>query len=180
MTLTKLKPTLLAAELTGVSDSLESKTVKVWIDTLATHLTNWIVWFSKETMKATMLSCLERYPNTALILECAERIMQKASNVKSEGECCTNYKSHNTAYRVYIAASGLIVHISRAYGGHASDKFIVQDSGVLTRLVPGNGVVSDRGSAILVLLLPLREELNSPAFSSVSPSKSCCSHSVLN
>ena len=138
MTLTKLKPTLLVAELTGVSDSFESKTVKVWIDTLATHLTNWIVWFSKETMKATMLSCLERYPNTALILECAERIMQKASNVKSEGECCTNYKSHNTAYRVYIAASGLIVLISRAYGGHASDKFIVQDSGVLTRLVPGS------------------------------------------
>ena len=104
--------------------------------------------------------------------------MQKASNVKSEG--CTNYKSHNTAYRVYIAASGLIVLISRAYGGHASDKFIVQDSGVLNRLVLGNGVMSDRVSAILVLLLPLRVKLKSPAFSPVSPSKSCCSHSVLN
>ena len=55
MTLTKLKPTLLVAELTDVSDSFESKTVKVWIDTLATHLTNWIVWFSKETTEATML-----------------------------------------------------------------------------------------------------------------------------
>ena len=57
------------------------------------------------------------------------------------------------------------MHISRAYGGHASDKFIVQDCGILNRLVPGDEVMADRGFTIQDLLFPLRVKLNIPAFS---------------
>ena len=99
MTLMKLKLNLLAADLSrryGVSDSLVSKTVKFWIDTLAIHLNNLIVWLPREIIKATMPSCFERYPNTTCVLDCAETIMQKASNLKSRGESYSNYKSHNT------------------------------------------------------------------------------------
>ena len=166
MTLMKLKLNLLVADLTrrfSVSDSLVSKTVKFWIDT---HLTNLIVWLPREIIKATMPSCFERYPNTACILDCAETIMQKASNLKSRGESYSNYKSHNTVkYCVSIAPSGLIMHISRAYGGRASDKFIEQDCGILNRLVPGDEVMADRGFTIQDLLFPLRVKLNIPAFS---------------
>ena len=97
MTLMQLN--LIVADLSqrfGVSDSLVSKTVKFWIDTLAIHLTNLIVWLPREIIKATMPSCFERYPNTTCILDCAETIMQKASNLKSKGESYSNYKSYNT------------------------------------------------------------------------------------
>ena len=70
-----LKLNLLVADLSwqfGVSDSFVSKTVKFWIDTLAIHLTNLIVWLPREIIKATMPSCLERYPNTTRILDGAE------------------------------------------------------------------------------------------------------------
>ena len=76
MTLMKLKLNLLVADLSrwfGVSDdSLVSKTVKFWIDTLAIHLTNLIVWLPREIIKVTMPSCFKRYPNTTCILDCAE------------------------------------------------------------------------------------------------------------
>ena len=86
--------------------------------------------------------------------------------MKSRGESYSNYKSHNTVkYCVSIAPSGLIMHISRAYGGRASDKFIVQDCGILNRLVPGDEVMADRGFTIHDLLFPLRVKLNIPAFS---------------
>ena len=112
-----------------------------------------------------MPSCFERYPNTTCILDCTETIMQKASNLKSRGESYSNYKSHNTVkYCVLIAPNGLM-HISRAYGGRASDKFIVQDCGILNRLVPGDEVMADRGFTVQDLLFPLRVKLNIPAFS---------------
>ena len=98
MTLMKLKLNLLVADLSrqfGVSDSFVSKTVKFRIDTLAIHLTNLIVWLPREIIKATMPSCFERYPNTTSILDCAETIMQKASNLKSRGESYSNYNSIN-------------------------------------------------------------------------------------
>ena len=169
MTLMKLKLNLLVTDLSrrfGVSDILVNKTVKFWIDTLAIHLTNLIVWLPREITKATMPSCFERYPNTTCILDCAETIMQKASNLKSRGEPYSNHKSHNTVkHCVSIAPSGLIMHISRAYGGRASDKFIVQDCGILNRLVLGDEVMADRSFTIKILLFPLRVKLNIPAFS---------------
>ena len=48
------------------------------------------------------------------------------------------------------------MHISRAYGGRATDKFIVQDCGILNRLVPGDEFMADRGFTIQDLLFPLR------------------------
>ena len=155
-----LKLNLVVADLSrrfGVSDSFVSMTVKFWIDTLAIHLTNLIVWLPREIIKVTMPSCFERYPNTTCILDCAETIMQKASNLKSRGESYSNDKSHDTVkwvkYCVSIAPNGLIMHISRAYGGRASDKFIVQDCGILNRLVPGDEVMADRGFTIQDLLV---------------------------
>ena len=57
------------------------------------------------------------------------------------------------------------MHISRAYGGRASDMCIVQDCGILNRLVPGDEVMADTGFTIQDLLFPFRVKLNISAFS---------------
>lgn len=54
--------------------------------------------------------------------------------------------------------------ISHSYGGRASDKFIVEDSGILNMLLPGDEVMADRGFPITDLLFPLQVKLNIPAF----------------
>ena len=170
MTLMKVKLNLLLADLArrfGVSESLVSKTISFWLDKLAAHLSSLIVWLPRETIRATMPPCFKRYPKTTCVIDCAETIMQKPSNLKSRGESYSNYKSHNTVkYCVAVAPSGVIMHISRAYGGRASDKFIVLDSGILNNLLPGDEVMADRGFTIQDLLFPLRVKLNIPAFTS--------------
>jgi len=49
---------------------------------------------------------------------------------------------------VGIALSGSITFISAVYGGRASDKFIVNDSGFLDTLEPDDEVMVDKGFLI--------------------------------
>ena len=169
MTLMKLKLNLLMGDLArrfGISDSFVSKTVSFWIDKLSQYLSDLIVWLPRETIRATTPDCFSAFPKTTCILDCAETIMQKSSNLKSRAESYSNYKSHNTVkFCVAIAPSGYIMHISDAYGGRASDKYIVQHSGLLDRLLPGDEVMADRGFTIQDLLFPKQVSLNIPAFS---------------
>ncbi|KAK7495566.1 hypothetical protein BaRGS_00013264 [Batillaria attramentaria] len=169
ITLMKLRLNLLYADIArrfSISNSLVSKIVSYWIDTMAIHLTKLIVWLPREVIRATTPRCFSRYPKTTCIMDCAETFMQKPSRLRSRGESYSRYKSHNTVkYCVTIAPCGLIMHISRAYGGRASDKFIVMDSGVLNRILPGDEVMADRGFTIQDLLFQRRASLNIPAFS---------------
>jgi hypothetical protein len=54
--------------------------------------------------------------------------------------------------------------ISKAFGGRASDKFIVEKSGFMNYLLLGDEIMADRGFTIDDLLFPLRVKLNIPAF----------------
>jgi hypothetical protein len=169
MTLMKLKLNLLYADLArrfGVSEGFVSRIVSFWVATLSEHLSKAVVWLPREKIRATTPTCFRLYPKTTCIMDCAESIMQKSSNLKSRGESYSNYKSHNTVkYCVTIAPCGFIMHVSKAYGGRCSDKFIVQDSGILENLLPGDEVMADRGFTIQDLLFPRQVKLNIPAFS---------------
>jgi len=52
--------------------------------------------------------------------------------------------------------------ISKAFGGRDSDKFIVEKSGFMNYLLPGDKIMADRGFTIEDLLFPLRVKLNIP------------------
>ncbi|CAC5397821.1 unnamed protein product [Mytilus coruscus] len=107
----------------------------------------------------------ENYPRTTCIIDCAETFIQRPTNLRSRGETDSNYKSHNTAkYLVGISPHGQIMFISKAFGGRASDKFIVEKSGVMNYLLLGDEIMADRGFTIDDLLFPLRVKLNIPAF----------------
>jgi hypothetical protein len=62
------------------------------------------------------------------------------------------------------APCSYIMHISKWYGDRASDKFIVQGSGLLGRLVNGDEVMANRGFTIDDFLFPRKVKLNIPAF----------------
>lgn len=170
MVLMKIRLNLLLEDLSrrfSVSVGQCSKIISFWIVKLAQQLTPLVTWLPRETIRATMPECFKhKYSKTTVIIDCAETIMQKAQNLDSRGETYSTYKSHNTAkYLVGIAPSGLIMFISRAYGGRASDKFIVQDSGFLDYLDPGDEVMADRGFTIEDWVFQHHAKLNIPAFS---------------
>ena len=56
------------------------------------------------------------------------------------------YKKHNTLkVLVAVTPTGSISFLSRAWGGKISDKDIVQQSGILDKLMHGDQVLADRG-----------------------------------
>lgn len=155
----------------GISSSLACKIFNSWIPVLADKLKSLIIWLPRETIRACCPeSFRENYPRTTCIIDCAETFIQRPTNLKSRGETYSNYKSHNTAkYMVGISPHGQIMFISKAFGGRASDKFIVEKSGFLDYLLPGDEVMADRGFTIDDLLFPRRVKLNIPAFTKCKP-----------
>lgn len=85
--------------------------------------------------------------------------------MKIRGETYSHYMSHNTGkYLIGIAPHGQIVFILKGFGGRSSDKAIVEESGILNYLLPGDEIMADRGFTIGDLLFPLKVKLNIPAF----------------
>ncbi|ESO96006.1 hypothetical protein LOTGIDRAFT_116280 [Lottia gigantea] len=77
----------------------------------------------------------------------------------------STYKSHNTIkFLIAIAPNGYIMDISRAYGGRASDNFNTKSSKFLSKLLPCDEVMADRGFTIGDELFARRVKLNIPDF----------------
>ena len=155
----------------GISSGLACKIFNSWIPVLADKLKSLIVWLPREVIRdCCPESFRENYPRTTCIIDCAETFIQRPTNLRSRGETYSNYKSHNTAkYLVGISPHGQIMFISKAFGGRASDKFIVDKSGFINYLLPGDEIMADRGFTIDDLLFPLRVKLNIPAFTKNKP-----------
>ncbi|CAG2192674.1 unnamed protein product [Mytilus edulis] len=60
----------------------------------------------------------------------------------------TTKKNNTLKFLVAMAPNGSISYISEAYGGRASDRFIVMDSGFLNLIDPTDEVMADRGFPI--------------------------------
>lgn len=63
-----------------------------------------------------------------------------------------------------IAPNGAVTFVSELYGGHASDKEIVNTSGIVNLVEPGDSVMADRGFEIQDLLATRKVVLNIPPF----------------
>ena len=75
------------------------------------------------------------------------------------------YKSHNTAKGlVGIAPDGALTFVSDLYGGHCSDKIIVEHCDILQLLEEGDSVMADCGFEIRDLLASRKVDLNIPPF----------------
>ncbi|CAC5412038.1 unnamed protein product [Mytilus coruscus] len=154
---------------TGDSDSDMGKTE---LDTTlesepgTNKLKSLIVWLPREVIRdCCPESFRENYPRTTCIIDCAETFIQRQTNLRSRCETYSNFKSHDTAkYFEGISPHGQIMFISKACGGRASDKFIVEKSGFMNYLLPGDEIMADRGFTIDDLLFPLRVKLNIQAF----------------
>jgi len=168
MTLMKLRLNLVGGDLArrfNVSAPYVYKIISFWIENLAKQLKQLIFFLPRETIRATMPKSFKNYPKTTCIMDCAETFMQKPNNLRARAETYSNYKANNTVkYNVTIAPCGFIMHISQAYSGRCSDKFIVKHSGVLKHILPGDEVMADRGFTIQDLLYSKKAKLNIPAF----------------
>ncbi len=74
------------------------------------------------------LAYFTNYSNLAIIIDCTEFEIETPDDMYMQGLTYSNYKKRNTA-KVLVARSvtGEVVYVSKVYGGHISDKQVVEN-----------------------------------------------------
>ncbi|XP_040356410.1 uncharacterized protein LOC8026554 [Ixodes scapularis] len=90
------------------------------------------------------------FQNVRLVLDCTEMAIAQPKCLRCALLTYSFYKKGFTCkYMISVTPSGVISHISKGYGGRASDKAIFEQSGVLDSLLPGvDAIMIDRGFLI--------------------------------
>ncbi|XP_064479178.1 uncharacterized protein LOC135392393 [Ornithodoros turicata] len=97
-----------------------------------------------------MPSSFKDYQNVRLVVDCTEIPVSQPKCLKCALRCYSFYKKSFTCkYMISVTPGGVIAHISKGYGGRASDKAIFEQSNVLDLLDPvSDAVMADRGFLI--------------------------------
>ena len=153
LTLCRLRvnmPEKVLADNYNISVSEVSRIFATWLDLLFSRLIQLPVWATRRTAEETMPKVFrQKYPLTRVILDCTELFIEKPSCFCAQSETYSSYNSHNTAKGlVAIAPNGALTFVSDLYGGHCSDKVIVEHCGILHLLEESDAVMADRGFKI--------------------------------
>ncbi|ELU18439.1 hypothetical protein CAPTEDRAFT_129777, partial [Capitella teleta] len=119
-----------------------------------------------EQLRNTLPMCFRAtFPKCAVIIDCFEVQVEKASDQTANAQTYSQYKSRNTLkYLIGISPLGAVTFISKGWGGRTSDKYITENSGFLRHLVPGDVVMADRGFFIEESVAMQGAKLEIPAF----------------
>lgn len=139
-------PFTVLGSLFSVSRTTASNIFVTVLKTLRCKTASWIFWPSREAIKASAPVSFCNYPYVRGILDCTELRCDTPPTVEQRVLMFSSYKNTFTVkFLVVISPSGMITFISKGYGGKATDSYIVNDSGFLNLLEPGDEVMADKG-----------------------------------
>lgn len=151
----------------NISQSTVSRIFTRWLDAAFFCMQKTIIWPERENLIKTMpLSFKKHFGNSvAVILDCFEVPIDKPTSLITRAATWSNYKHHNTIkFLIGITPQGVISFISDSCGGRVTDKSIVEQCGLLDKLLPGDKVMADRGFNISESVGFCCAELIIPAF----------------
>lgn len=126
-----------------------------------------IHWPERDCLQKNVPQCfLENFEKkVTVIIDCFEIFTETPVNKNAAAQHFSNYKHHNT-FKILIGISpqGSIIFISEAFTGRCSDKFIVENSKFLDKLIPGDLILADRGFLINDQVRQYFAEVQMPAF----------------
>lgn len=149
----------------GVSQQTASRVFYNTINILYCRLKTLVFWPDRNDLRHTMpLSFQESFgKQVAVIIDCFEIFTEKPGNFLAASSCWSNYKHHHTVkVLIGICPQGAVSFVSEAWGGRASDKFIVEHSTLLDNLLPGDVILADRGFRIYDIVNACSAEIKIP------------------
>lgn len=149
----------------GISQGHVCKMLTTWINFLCFELKFLIKWPSLEQIRNNTPTVFKKFPKTRSIIDCTEFTAMRAARPSSQRVTWSSYKHKNT-FKVLVSIDvfGNFTFISSLWSGAISDKKIVQKSGYLDYISPGDDVMADRGFIIRDLLALRGATLNIPPF----------------
>ncbi len=94
-----------------------------------------------------MPECFQKlYPETRVILDCTEIVIEMPTSHPSQSATFYNYKHHNTAKGLIgIAPSGAVTFVSNLYAGRFLHQNITAHSGIYDFLLESDSIMAYRG-----------------------------------
>ncbi|XP_064476258.1 uncharacterized protein LOC135390485 [Ornithodoros turicata] len=151
----------------SISPSSVCKIFNSVLKSLNEIMTYSVVWLPKSGIQSSMPDSFIQsgYENTRCILDCTEVFLQRPKKQMARAQTYSSYKAHNILkFLIVIAPNGFIMYVSKAYGGQASDKFIVKDCGILEYFARNDEIMAERGFTLDPYLAAEGVKLNVPAF----------------
>ena len=106
---------------------------------------------------------MKHYPRLLAIIDCTEIYIERPRELLLQAHTWSDYKKNNTAkILVSISPRGLFNFISECFGGRATDKYIVHQSGFLDMIEEYDQIMADNGFCIQEELMLRRAELVKP------------------
>ena len=120
------------------------------MDVLYTKLSYLIQWPERgELIKTMPTEFRKHFQKCVVIIDCFEIFIEHPTSLPARAQTWSNYKHHNTVkYLIGITPQGSIAFISQGWGGRTPDVHITENSRLLSKLLPGDVVLADRGFTI--------------------------------
>ena len=150
-----------------VSLSTMSCIVLKWVTIMDIRLRPLILWPDRQELRQTMPECFRASfsEKVAVIIDCFEVFIERPSNLLARACTWSSYKHHNTVkLLIGITPQGVVSFISQAWGGRVSDKYLTEHCGILSKLLPGDILLADRGFDIADSVGMQQAKLHLPAF----------------
>ena len=132
----------------GFNATTVSRILSRWNEALNVQLAFIVTWPDRESLKKTMLFCFRvNYGlKVSSMIDCFDLLIEKPSDLLARSCTWSQYKHYNiTKYLISITPQEITSFVSNGWGGRVLDKYIVENSGYLEHLWPGDVVLTDRG-----------------------------------